>query len=193
MKAFWLCFIPLFVAVDPMGLVPVFVSVTGDLDPRLRRRLVLQATPTALAIGLVFFAIGRPLLSFLHIGVPDLQIAGGILLFIYAVVDLFFAPGKPSVSEAHSMGTVPLATPLIVGPAVLTAGLVLVDRYSYASAALALIANIVLLTLALLGLEWLLRWIPLDAMRAVSKVVDLLLAAIGVGFVRWGILAAIGH
>jgi len=192
MNNFLLCFVKLFVAVDPPGLVPVFLSVTAGFDLVRRRKLVLQAVPAALVIGLVFFAVGRPLLSALGLGVPDLQIAGGILLFIYAVVDLFFFAGKPSVDEEHAMGIVPLATPLIVGPAVLTMGLVLTDEYSFPMTALALTANLVLLLAILLLADKLLRLVPMDAMRAISKVVDLLLAAIGVMIIRLGVTAMLG-
>lgn len=187
MEAFLLCFIPLFVAIDPLGMVPVFVSVTAGMDASERRRLVMQAIPTALAIGLGFFLLGSPLLHFLGIGLSDMQIAGGVLLFVYAVMDMFI-PGKPSVREDESVGIVPLATPLIVGPAVLTLGLVLVQQHGMFLAGMALIANLLLLGVALLFASRVLVFVPMNAMRATSKVVDLLLAAIGVALVRQGVV-----
>jgi multiple antibiotic resistance protein len=92
MHSFLLCFIPLFVAIDPVGLLPVFVSVTTGYTPQRRRRLVAEAVPTAAVIGVAFFLLGRLLLGYLNIGVADLRIAGGALLFMYALVDLF-VPG----------------------------------------------------------------------------------------------------
>lgn len=188
---FLLCFIPMFVALDPLGLLPLFVSVTSTMDRERRRRVVLQAVPTALAIGVAFILLGRPLLDYLEIGVPDLQIAGGSLLFIWAMWDLAMS-GKPSVNAEESVGLVPLATPLMVGPAVLTLGLVLTDKYqSPWPPVAALTANLAILAAMLLGLERLINYVPLTAMRAISKVVDLLLAAIGVAFVRAGVTAAV--
>lgn len=182
-----LCLIPMFVAVDPVGLVPVFVSVTGSMTATQRRRVVLQAVPTALAIGVAFIILGRSVLQFLGVGLADLQIAGGALLFIYAMMDLI-VPGKPMVREEYSVGIVPLATPLIVGPAVLTLGLVLVDQYGHLATIAALVINLALLMGLLLLCEQVIRLVPLNALRAISKVVDLLLAAIGVALVRQGLL-----
>ena len=175
----------MFVAMDALGILPMFITVTMDMDASRRRRVVLQALPTALMIGLIFFSAGRPLLDFLKIRVSDLQIAGGVLLFVYALTDMML-PGKPMVREEQSLGIVPLATPLIVGPAVLSLGLVLVDKFGLVMTLSAFIANLILLAILLLSVEKILRWIPINAMRAMGKVVDLLLAAIGVGFIREG-------
>lgn len=190
MEAFLLCFIPFFVAMDPPGLIPVFLNITHGFNAAQRRRITLQAVPTALLIAVIFILVGRPLLSFLKIDIPDLQIAGGIILFVYALLDLMVA-GKPMVREEQSLGIVPLATPLIVGPAVLTLGLVLRDQYGWVHTFFALLVNLALVLLALLFSERLLKWVPMNALSAISKVVDLLLAAIGVGFVRAGLLAII--
>ena len=190
LRQFALCFIPLFVAVDPLGALPVFVSVTAHLDAARRRRVALQALPTALAIGVVFFLIGGPLLHFLSLRNSDLEIAGGALLFAYAMMDLVMA-GRPAVNEESSLGIVPLATPIIVGPSVLTMGLVLVDSYGKTLAITALVLNLILLGSLLLGIETVLRFVPINSMKAMSKVADLLLAAIGVSFVRQGVMLII--
>lgn len=187
-QSFVLCFVPLFVAMDPLGLVPVFVSITAGNDAAARRKLVMQAIPAAGVIGLLFFALGSPLLKMLRVEVADMQIAGGALLFVYAMMDLFIA-GKPAVQENESVGIVPLATPLIVGPAVLTLGLVLVQQHGLAMASSALVLNLLLLGLSLLGASRMMAYVGLQSMRAASKVVDLLLAAIGVAFVRQGVEA----
>jgi multiple antibiotic resistance protein len=200
---FLLCFIPLFVAMDPPGILPVFFRLTAGCNAQQRKRLVLQAIPAAALIGLVFFSLGRPILSFLHIQVFDLQIAGGVLLFLYALMDLV-VPGKPAVAGTagngsssagteQSVGIVPLATPIIVGPAVMTLGLVMVDKHGLMLASAALTANILILLAILLSADLILRVVPLTAMNAASKVVDLLLAAIGVMLVREGIVGIMQH
>lgn len=191
MQSFLLCFIPLFVAIDPLGLVPVYITVTSRLEPARRRRVVLEAVPAAAVIGVVFFLAGPYVLTFLNITLNDIRIAGGAILFMYALYDLAIV-GKPTVVEDDaSPGLVPLATPLIVGPAVLTVGLVLVGEYGFVTPVLALLANLVILTVVLAAGERLLTVIPLNAMRALSKVIDLLLAAIGVSLVRLGVQSLI--
>lgn len=193
MQSFLLCFIPLFVAIDPLGLMPVYVSVTSRLEPARRRRLVIEAIPAAAAIGVVFIIAGPLLLQFLNITVNDVRIAGGTILFLYALYDLAIV-GKPSViidENAPSPSIVPLATPLIVGPAVLTVGLVLAGEHGPALPIAALLANLLILAVLFLLADRLMAIIPMNAMRALSKVVDLLLAAIGVSLVRLGIEGAL--
>lgn len=192
MQSFLLCFIPLFVAIDPLGLVPVYLTVTSRLEPARRRRVVLEAVPAAAVIGVVFFLAGPYVLTFLNITLNDIRIAGGAILFMYALYDLAIV-GKPTVIEDDnaSPGLVPLATPLIVGPAVLTVGLVLVGEFGFVTPVLALLANLVILAVVLVAGERLLVIIPLNAMRALSKVIDLLLAAIGVSLVRLGVQSLI--
>lgn len=187
---FALCFIPMFVAVDPLGLLPIYVSVTGDYGAARRRKLVYQAMPMALAIGVLFFLVGGVLLKTIGILLVDLQIAGGSILFVFALLDLVIT-GKPSVQEESSVGIVPLATPLIVGPAVLTLGLVLVETYGYDAALAALVVNLAIVTVMLLGIERVLRYLPMNTMKAISKVLMLLLAAIGVALIRQGIVAVV--
>lgn len=191
LDAFLLCFIPLLVAIDPLGMAPVFLSVTSGFDTAQRRRLVAHALPTAAAIGVSFFLLGPTLLGYLGVAITDMQIAGGGLLFIFAMLDLFI-PGKPSVQESQSLGIVPLATPLIVGPAVLTLGPVLVRQHGPVMAVSALLVNLALLAVTLWFVDAMTRIIPINAMRAISKVIDLLLAAIGVMMVRTGIEALAG-
>lgn len=187
---FLLCFIPLFVAIDPLGMLPVFCSVTTGYDRARRRKLVLQAVPTALFIGAGFFVLGGPVLDFLNIALADLQIAGGAILFVFSLLDLIIT-GKPSVEEEDAVGIVPLATPLIVGPAVLTLGLVLVGKYGHVAPLAALLVNLAILAVVLLATDHIMRFIPLNTMKAISKVVMLLLAAIGVAFIREGLTSAI--
>ena len=67
LKSFFLAFIPLFVAIDVVGVVPLFVSFTQDLDAARRRRLTTEATLTAFAVSLVFLAAGKLVFSFLGI------------------------------------------------------------------------------------------------------------------------------
>lgn len=187
MRAFLLCFVPLFAAIDPPGLAPVFLSVTASKDRPARRRLVVQAITAAFFIGVAFFLGGLTLLNFLGVTVADMRVAGGGLLFIFAMMDLFMT-GKPSVHEDESLGIVPLATPLIVGPAVLSLSLVLVQQHGTFNAVGALVANLAILAAVLWYSDEVLRVVPLNAMRAISKVIDLLLATIGVMMIREGVM-----
>jgi multiple antibiotic resistance protein len=183
-------FIPLLVAIDPLGVVPVFITVTSSFSEARRRRTVVQSVGVAFTIAIGFIFLGEALFHFLRITVTDFQIAGGILLLVLAILDLL-TPGKPSVDEAHTVGIVPLAMPLIAGPATLTTSLMLSRTFGAAPVALALAINFVLLLGVLSTARRLTQLLGVHALTAFSKLVMLLLAAIAVNFIRVGITNAV--
>jgi multiple antibiotic resistance protein len=187
---FLAAFIPLLVAIDPLGMVPVFLGVTSGMDARRRRMVTLEAVVAALAICVGFMFLGNVLFRFLGIDQHDFKIAGGILLLVLAVMDLVTV-GKPAVDESHSSGIVPLATPLIAGPATLTTVLVLVTNQGYAMTGLSIVVNLAVLLTAMLAAAQFVRLVGEDAMRALSKLVMILLAAIAVNFIRSGVMAVV--
>jgi multiple antibiotic resistance protein len=186
-RTFLEIFIPLLVALDPIGLVPVFLSCTPRHDAAARRRLTFEAVGAAFVICLAFMFLGRALFAFLGIDVDDFRVAGGILLLVLAVHDLI-ARGKAAVYEDRITGIVPLATPLMAGPATLTTLLVLATEHGYLATGLSLLANFSLLLLALLAASRIARLVGESAMEALSKLVMILLAAIAVNFIRTGIV-----
>jgi multiple antibiotic resistance protein len=177
-------FIPLFVAIDPFGVVPIFIGITVNLDEKHRRTIALESVGAAFAITIAFIFLGQALFNFLGITVTDFQIAGGILLLVLAVLDLLIR-GKPAVDATGAVGIVPLAMPLIAGPATLTTSLML-SRSGAAPVVLGLAANFVLLMGLLRASTWLTRLLGASALNAMSKLVMLLLAAIAVNFIRQG-------
>jgi len=181
-------FIPLFVAVDAFGLVPLFLAVTGSMSESQRRRVTFQAVGTALIISVVFMFTGREIFRFLSITENDFRIAGGILLLVLAVLDLV-GTGKPAVHEPEIVGIVPLAMPLIAGPAVLTTVLIFASRenYGYTWTLAGLLVNMLILLATMLGAQRISRFVGDNALRAFSKLVMVLLAAIAVNLIRTGI------
>ena len=76
MNKFWLCFVPLFAAVDAIGVVPLFLSLTEGLQSRRIRMVIVQFVITATSVALIFLVLGPALLSYLGITVADFMIAG---------------------------------------------------------------------------------------------------------------------
>jgi len=191
-RAFLEAFIPLFVAIDPIGLLPIFVGVTGGIPNKRRREIVFQAVGAATLISFGFVFMGNWLFRFLNIDQYDFMMAGGIILLVLAVLDLLI-PGKPTINEAETVGIVPLAMPLIAGPATLTTALVLATdpHKGYALTVLALAVNFALLLGVLLSAGWISRLLGITTLRAVSKLVMVLLAAIAVNFIRMGIVGVL--
>ena len=191
MHEFILAFVALFVAMDILGLLPVYLNLTESLPPEVRGRLPLQSALTAAAIGVGFLLIGEALLRILGITVGDFQVAGGLLLLVLAINDLLHA-GARLPEPGSSIGAVPLGTPLIVGPAVLTALVVLVQTYGYLPTLIAFAANILVVFLALRHAGAMERILGAAGSRAVAKVAALFLAAFGVSLMRRGLPAFLG-
>jgi len=179
-------FVPLLVAIDPLGLLAVFISLTGSLPADRRRELCFESVGAAFVIAMGFMFVGHSLFDLLHITVADFQIAGGLILLVLAILDLL-THGKPTVEETRSIGIVPLAMPLIAGPATMTTSLVLVQSYGYGLVALSLAVNFGLLLVVLLSAQRVLRLVGVNALAAMSKLIMLLLAAIAISFIRAGV------
>jgi len=188
MHAFLEAFIPLFVAIDGIGLIPIFIGVTASKSRARRRELAMISVGVAALLCVGFMFLGHLLFRFLGIGEPDFRIAGGVLLLTFAVTDLL-TTGKPAVHEDEMAGIFPLATPLVAGPATLTTTLVLAHRdgIGYAYTSLALAANFMILALMLLASDLIVRLVGMNTLKAMSKLVMILLAAIAVSYIRVGV------
>lgn len=112
-------FIPIFVAMDIGGLIPVYLTLTKELTAPQKRKVSLQALFTAFFISVAFIVAGNFVFRVLGITTYDFQIAGGVLLLVLAVVEMVRGEHEGLVAGIN-VGPVPLGTPLIVGPAVLT-------------------------------------------------------------------------
>lgn len=183
--SFGYAFIPIFVAMDIPGLVPVFVSLTQGLTPRETRRVALQALLTALVISIAFILVGKFIFRVLGITASDFQISGGLLLLMIGMLEIFQA-GAPQRPPSPHVGPVPLGTPLMVGPAVLTSLLILVPLRGYAATLAALAMNLLLVGSAFRGSRLITQWVGEHGLRAVSQVIGLFLAAIAVSMIRRG-------
>jgi multiple antibiotic resistance protein len=187
-----LAFIPLFVAVDVIGVVPIYLGIGMPLEESARRRLVLEATLTGAAVGLGFLLVGDAILYFLGVTVGDFQIAGGLLLLVLSIYELLH-PELPLRQPGAHPGVVPLGIPMIVGPAVLTTLLTVARTHGYVVTVIAFALNLIIVWVVL-------RWAPVigrilgdPGSRAIAKVFNLVLAAIAVTFIRQGLMAAMAR
>jgi multiple antibiotic resistance protein len=187
---FWLAFIPLFVAVDAVGVVPIFLGLADGIDEAARRQLVADATLAAGAVGLGFIFLGDAVLQFLGVTVGDFQVAGGVVLLVLSIYDLLH-PATPLRQSGARLGVVPLGVPLIVGPAVLTTLLTVARTHGYLVTLVAFVLNLAIVWAALRWAALVGRLLGDAGARAVAKVFALILAAIGVTFIRRGLMAAL--
>jgi len=186
-----LCFVPLFVAIDPVGLLPVFLGVTGGLSAGERLRVVRHSLVTATLVGFVFLLGGRPLFNLLAITESDFKIAGGLVLLVYAIVDLLTEEKVAAIRGSSTAGVVPLGVPLIAGPASITTLVMLSDQYHLLPTLVAFILNMGLLVVLLKNAQRVVDILGPAGTKGLSKVVDLILAAIAVMMIRVGVQAVI--
>lgn len=186
MKNVPMTFIPIFVAMDVFAVLPVFISVTSDIEDSDKKIIVKQSIITALAVSLAFVAVGEAVFSILGITVDDFKIAGGLVLLVIAVLDLLRSGGERRTIEA-TIGVVPIGVPLIVGPAVLTTLIVLNDHYGVAPTIISLILNLIIVWASFVQAEKIIRLIGKNGIVALSKVMAILLASIAVMMIRLGV------
>jgi multiple antibiotic resistance protein len=179
-------FIPLFVAIDPIGLAAIFLGLGQNIAPERRHKIADQAIWTGGLVALGFLLLGQSVFAALGISVSDFQIAGGLVLFILAARDLLQSAAEPE-KLPDDFGVVPLGMPLIAGPASITTLLITVQTSGIVIALVALALNLALVVLALHYSDWLGRKIGATGMRAISKIISMLLAAIAVSMIRHGL------
>ncbi len=186
-KSFVLSFIPIFVAVNILGILPIFISLTEGITGEEKRKIIGQSVFTAAIIAMGFMFLGKIVFLIMGITVSDFKIAGGILLLILSVNLLL--PGESRRAEhTTDVGIFPLGTPLITGPAVLTTTLMMVDIYGFIPTFVSIILNMLIVLLVLKNADKVVRILGKGGTRAFSKVIDILLTAIAVMMIRKGIL-----
>ena len=186
MEGLAMAFVPLLAAMNPLGKIPVFVSLTEGADPARVRRVIHQAVGVSLAISVLFLFGGTYIFKFLRIEPADFQIGGGVLLFLFAVTDILNLR-RPLNQDNEVLGVCPLATPLIAGPAVLTTVLLLGQKNAVVTLA-SLLINTAIIWFTLRSATWLMTRLGRSTLVGISKVMMLLLAAIGVMMVRTGLM-----
>jgi multiple antibiotic resistance protein len=177
-------FVTLLVIVDPPGMVPIFLALTGALPARQRHRAGSQAVALAGAVIVIFAVGGQQILHYLGIDLPALQGAGGLLLVLVALQLLTGKQDDPAQVTTTNVALVPLGTPLLAGPGAIVATMLFVRRASTLSDYLAIAVAIVLVLAAV----WLVlrfsgivvRILRPSGIEVLTRIAGLLLAAIAV-------------
>ncbi len=184
-EKFFVAFIPVFVAIDPIGLVALFMGLGTSASSQQRKHQAFLGILTGLGIAIGFIFLGKIIFSALGITVADFQIAGGLILLILATRELVtFGPHDRGGGD--EFGIVPLGMPLIAGPALLTALLILIDTVGIVFTLVSLLVNLAIVAVALCNADRFSRWMGKQGLRGVSKIIALLLAAIAVSLIRRG-------
>lgn len=185
--AFTQVFFAIFGVMDPVGNVPMFLTLTGKMDEKTRQSLALRAIMRAGVILVVFVFFGNFLLNAFHISIESFRIAGGIILTLLGLQILFGISleksGDPE-AEDNDISVVPLATPLIAGPGMITSAVILAKEYGYLLTLAGIFANLALSLLLFKYAYFILRVLGRKGTLVFAKVMGLILVAIGVEFIR---------
>jgi multiple antibiotic resistance protein len=180
-------FVTLFVIMDPVGTVPIFLSLTSGRSPGHARRAAWQAVLVSFFVIVVFAVFGQGILDYLSISLPALQCAGGLLLLLVALELLTGKDDVPTAANDTNVALVPLGTPLLAGPGAIVATMVFtkrVDGFSDVDAiALGIVGVHVVLWLAMRFSLPILRLIRESGVLLVTRIAGLLLSAIAVQMV----------
>ncbi|NUU18263.1 MarC family protein [Cellulomonas humilata] len=191
-------FITLFVIMDPPGVVPIFLGLTGAMTRQQRNRAARQAVLVALGVIVAFALFGQSLLDYMHITLPALQASGGLLLLLIAMELLTgkMEEPQPSGNGKVNVALVPLGTPLLAGPGAIVATMVFVQQSDktvadWVAIAAGVVAVHVALYLAMRFANVIHRILGDSGTILVTRIAGLLLAAIAVQLVADAVTAFI--
>ncbi|NIZ93191.1 MarC family protein [Kineococcus rubinsiae] len=188
-------FVTLFVIMDPLGTVPIFLGLTSTFSAGERSRAARQAVLVAFGVIVAFALFGQRILDYLHISLPALQTAGGLLLLLVALELLTGKSDEPTSTVGVNVALVPLGTPLLAGPGAIVATMVYAQQARGLADDLAVAAGIVLvhvtlyLSMRFAGLVH--RVLGESGVLLVTRIAGLLLSAIAVQLVADAVRAFI--
>jgi len=193
LKPYILSFIPIFVAVDSIGNIPLFISLVEHTTRKQRHKIIVDSVTTATLMAVVFMFAGKWVLQLLGITIPDFQIAGGALLFVISLRLLLPGSRKTVLTNGcdKDIGVFPLGTPLITGPAVLATTLIMLDTHGIIPTFVSLVLNMAIVCAVLVKADFFMKLFGEAGTRAFSKIMYILLAAISVMMIRRGIMGGI--
>ncbi len=197
LRLFGEMFVTLFVIMDPPGTIPIFLALTGGLEPRLRHRAAWQAVAVAFAVIVAFAVGGAQILRYLGIDLPALQGAGGLLLLLVALELLTGKQDDPTKQSTSNVAMVPLGTPLLAGPGAIVATILFVRRAEgvadFVAIALAIVAIHLVIYAVMRFSSVIVKVLRPGGIEVVTRVAGLLLAAIAVQLVADSVASFVAH
>ncbi|MGC4757298.1 MarC family protein [Micromonospora trifolii] len=193
LKLFGEVFVTLLVITDPPGMMPIFLALTGPLPARDRNRAAWQAVTLALGVIVIFAVAGQTLLDYLHVDLPALQAAGGLLLVLVALELLTGKADDPSQQVTSNIALVPLGTPLLAGPGAIVATMLFVQQADglgeFSAIAVAILAVMVAVWIVLRFSGGIVKILRPGGIEVLTRIAGLLLAAIAVQLIADAVAA----
>jgi multiple antibiotic resistance protein len=179
--------VALFIVVDPLGNVPIFMSLTKNMDKSQRRRTYRLATITGLILLTFFSLVGQNILVLFGISLDSFMIAGGILLLIVAIRLLVMGGWSEKRVISESVGAVPIGCPLLVGPGAITTSILNLETSNIFVTMISVLITFTIVWLILRYIDPIYRIIGKNGSLVITRVMALLIAAIAVQYILQGI------
>jgi multiple antibiotic resistance protein len=186
LQYFILTFLPLFIVIDAVGILPFVISMSEDMSTRERHKMIHVATITAAVVGLIFLFFGQFVLRVMGISVGSFAIAGGLILLVLSIKHMTTGRMIELIKE-EMVAVVPIGTPLTVGPATITTLLLLATQYPLYMVLVSFALNMLIAWAIFMAGGQIGRFLGQGGLKAVSRVFSLLLAAIAVTMIIRGL------
>ena len=178
--------IALFIIVDPFGNIPIFVGLTENIPEAQIKKTYNTAMLVAFALLLVFAFTGQEILTIFGLSIYSFEVAGGILLLIIAV-RILISGFHESTESPESLGAVPIAMPLLVGPGAITTTIFNLQAYGTAISILAVIVVLTLTWIILMFIDDIYKVLGKTGSVVIARVMALLIAAIAIQYILTGV------
>ena len=179
--------IALFIILDPLGNVPIFIGLTERMSGEERARAFRTATLVGLALLLCFAVAGLKIFSFFGVTVHSFMIAGGILLLVIAVRLLVSGGWGEAVASPESVGAVPIGVPLLVGPGAITATILILQASGLPVTLASVLVNFAVVWLVLRFIDPIHRFLGRAGSTVIARILAMFIAAIAVGYILEGL------
>jgi len=179
--------ISLFIIVDPLGNIPVLISLTERMSEKERRKTFQTATVTGVVLLISFALVGQQIFILFGISMQSFMIAGGILLLLIAVKMLITGSWDESKVSPESVGTVPIAIPLLVGPGAITTTILNIRIFNVAVTVASVLIVFFIVWITLRFIDPIYRLLGRSGSLVIARVMALIIAAIAVEYILDGI------
>lgn len=176
----------LFIIVDPLGNIPIFMNLTEKMTKNERRKVFNTAATVGCILLLAFAFAGQEIFNIFGISIFSFEVAGGILLLIIAI-KILISGSLESASESASIGAVPIAMPLLVGPGAITTTIFNLQYYGVIVTVLSVFVVIILTWIILRYVDTFYRFLGKTGAMVIARVMALLIAAIAIQYVLFGV------
>ncbi len=185
MLTFLQVFFAIFGVMDPMGNVPLFLSLTKDKERAAKQRIARKAVWRASLILFLFVFLGNVILALFQVSIESFRITGGLIMILIGLqILLGIKFGASDEADSDDVSVVPLATPLIAGPGMITTAVIMSKQYGYVVTLVCLGANLLLELALFYRADLILKLLGREGTLAFAKIMGLILMTIGVEFIR---------